>query len=306
MSAVPGLEPRAEAAVAEAAAIIVGRPERCGRVVLQWSPDPSPLPLEWLTTAALHDFRILKGEAPSVPVRFARVERVEALPPPRSMAEWEADFGTLSAGDDVVVLLSQCRPPVVSRAVPSGDDERDLATLVAHLVALQQCTDAQQRVAGWVTYLESGAIEEGRRAALRTLVGDEVPWPRLGPVVDRLLRSPGESADLREYTFAALVHGLIAGRWSEALTDVVQLLCARFLTESDPELVVADLESLIDLMDDAVDNEAEPNSRVIQARIERAVHQRPDLNGDRVDTETRSYFAELRDQCLALSEPEVD
>ena len=306
MSAVPGLEPRAEAAVAEAAAIIVGRPQRHGRVVLQWSAEPSSQPLEWLTTAELHDFRMLKGDAPSVPVRFTRVEGVELFPLPAAMAEWEADFGTLSPDDEAVVFLNQSNPPEATKAVPSGDDERDLATLVAHLVALQQPTDPEQRVTGWLTYLASGPLDEGRRAALRTLVGDDVPWQRLGPVVDRLLQSSGERADLREYAFVAMVYGLIADRWAGAQTDVVQLLCARFVAESDPDLVVAYLESLIDLMDDAVDSEAEPNSRVIQASIERAVYQRPRLIGDGIDTETRSYFAELRDQCLALAEPEVD
>src|SRR5262249_27938607 len=178
-----------ETLTAEASAIVTGPVARYAKQVTQQTqPGPDGVPLQWVVTGQVERPQVLKAPAPPAPLSFPRAERAMFMPPDGSALHWEATYGDLAAGDQVVLFFGDGDPKRIRRVVPSGNGERDLASLVREVVAIQAAAPAEQ-VKRWLAYVNNAPSEEGRKAALRSLIVIPVDWDKLEPAVDKLLRA---------------------------------------------------------------------------------------------------------------------
>jgi hypothetical protein len=135
-------------------------------------------------------------------------------------------------------------PLTVTKALPSGTGERDLAALIKDIVAVQALAQPSQQESAWLAYLERARVDEGRKAALRSLLQLGTDWNRLGPALDRFLANPASSEAIRAFAFGIVVFGLTGGRWAQSQGAVAAFLCRQFMSEGRTGLVLQYLLNL--------------------------------------------------------------
>jgi len=178
-----------EVLTAQSSTILAGPVSSYSQQVLTSSEPAGPdeVPLTWVVTGSLENPRALKGMAQG-PISFSRNEHAVFVPVEWNQESWEEQYGELVPEDEVVLFF---KPPPI-RVLPSGTDERDLATIVRDFVAIQ-ALEPQVRQAAWLAYLERSPSDEGRQAALRSLLRSGIEWDHLGPALDRFPANPATS-----------------------------------------------------------------------------------------------------------------
>ena len=148
--------------------------------------------------------------------------------------------------DELIVprLCDPDWPLTVTKALPSGTGERDLAALIKDIVAVQALAQPSQQESAWLAYLERARVDEGRKAALRSLLQLGTDWNRLGPALDRFLANPASSEAIRAFAFGIVVFGLTGGRWAQSQGAVAAFLCRQFMSEGRTGLVLQYLLNL--------------------------------------------------------------
>ena len=224
--------------------ILVGPVSAYSRRIVSTTQPPGSdaVPLKWIVSGRVDKPTILKGSMPG-PVTFSKPEQSLILPNDQNQEEWELDYGDLEEGDEVVLFLSGEPADPVIRAIPSGLGGRNLAALVRDIVAIQSRPENESQAA-WLSYAEQTSIEEGRKAALRSLLQMQVDWTHLLPVLERLVQNPNLSDEMRAFSFGIVVFGLTQGRWGPDQVEAVDFLCRQFESEGQPQLMLRYILSL--------------------------------------------------------------
>jgi len=201
--------------------IIVGSVSAYSRQVLLTTEPPGPdaVPLDWNVTARVDNATPLKGPAVG-PVSFVRREQSPMLETGGpSKPAWELAYGDLRPSGTVVLFAAD--DPAAAHAIPSGQADLDLVSLVRDIVAIQ-ANPAQ--VPAWLDYLNGTQLEPGREAALRSLVRQNVDWKTLRPALEQLLKKTTISDRTRTFTFGIVTFGLTEKKWARDEGSVGEFL----------------------------------------------------------------------------------
>jgi len=233
-----------ESLVQRAGTILAGTVSSYARHVQETSQPPGPgaMPIKWIVRGGIENPRALYGRSAG-PIAFSRTEHSVLISAPDNQEEWEAEYGDLQPNGEAVLFLSGDPAHPTIKALPSGIGERDLAALVRDIVAIQQL-DHPSKESAWLAYLETAPVDEGRRAALRSLVQLEADWDHLGPALDRFLANPALSETMPAFAFGIVVFGVTGGRWAESQGSVVAFLCRHFTSEGRPRLELSYVQNL--------------------------------------------------------------
>ncbi len=221
-----------EVLAAHSTTIVTGTVSSYSKQILTTSQPPGPdaIPLTWVVTGRVDNPRVLKGKAEG-PIGFSRNEHSVFVPSGRDREEWEEQYGDLGRDDQVVLFLSGDSQSPQIKALPSGTNERDLATIVRDITAIQAAAPSAQEAA-WLEYLERSHTDEGRQAALRSLLRAGTDWSHLGPSLDRFSGNHNVGDAMREYSYGIVVFGLTEGRWADSAGPVGEYLCRQFTSAS--------------------------------------------------------------------------
>jgi hypothetical protein len=232
--------------VVQAASVIVAGPISHGsKQVERYSqPGPNGFPLEWTFTGQLEHPTVLKGERLPEPIQFSKREISVFVPLSDSSPGWERSYGELSPNGRVVLFFGQGQPATMTEAVPSGSGEQDLITLVRDVVAIQAINKPGVQVRRWMDYVKTTLSDQGRKAALRSLVHSDIQWPEFESVVMSLLENPLYSRDIRAFTFAIIAFSLRQRHWHASTLDAVDRLCKVFADETETRLALQYILSL--------------------------------------------------------------
>ncbi len=219
-----------EVLTAQSSTILAGPVSSYSKQVLTSSQPAGPdaVPLTWVVTGRLENPSVLKGMAQG-PRSFSRNEHSVFIPAERNRERWEEQYGDVSPEGRVVLFLSGDPKSPQIKALPSGTDERDLAAIVRDFVAIQ-AMEPQAQEAAWLAYLERSRTDEGRQAALRSLLRAKIDWNHLGPALDRFSANPSLTETIRGYAFGIVVFGLTEGLWTRSGAAIGQYLCRQFAT----------------------------------------------------------------------------
>jgi hypothetical protein len=176
-------------------------------------------------------------------VRFTREEGSALVADTLDIPAWELGYGEVRPSGQVVLFLSSDSAKPVLAAVPSGDGESDLASLVRDIVDIQS-SPADAQVDRWLAYIETARTGNGREAALRSLVQMDADWKRMRPVLDRLLANPSLNEQIRGFTFGIVVFGLTNQKWAKNQDSVADFLGNQFELARAPKLALQYILSL--------------------------------------------------------------
>jgi hypothetical protein len=115
--------------------------------------------------------------------------------------------------------------------------------LVRDIVQIQLVRDPAQQRQGWLSYLTSARSDEGRRAALRSLVGGGAGWSQMAPALKTLFEEAGVSQNSRGFAFGFVAFHVVRGTWGEQAKAAVDFLCQVFLGERDADVALEYLQS---------------------------------------------------------------
>ncbi len=233
-----------ETLVAQSPTILAGPVSSYARRVVETSQPPGPdaMPMRWIVSGRLENPRALKGAAAG-PIAFSRAEQSVFIPGGGGGENWMRDYGDLGERDEAVLFLSA--PPVRTvKVLPSGAGERGLAGLVTDIAGIQSLRGKESRTAAWLAYLDSARFDEGRRAALRSLVNSGADWARLNRALDRFLANPGLAEPMRAFAFGIVSFGLTRHYWAGSQPAVAGFLCGLFESEERTGLLLQYLLAL--------------------------------------------------------------
>jgi hypothetical protein len=223
-----------ETLIAQASTILAGPISNYSKhVVLLSQPESEGVALKWVISGQLENPRVLKGQAPPGAIKFSRSEQSMFLPKDPSTADWEAVYGELALNDQVVLFLADTSSESILKVLPSGDGERDLVTLINDIVSLQIIDNLEQRKRQWLFYLGHARHDEGRRAALRTLIHTPVEWTALEPILEQLMVNPQVGHNMRTFVFGIVTFAVTEEQWGASHPQAVNFLCRLFLAEQD-------------------------------------------------------------------------
>jgi len=221
-----------ETLVARAPTVVAGAVAGYDKKIVSTSTPPGPdaIPLKWVVDGRVDQPLALKGSIPGA-VSFSRMENSPFVPAQPARHRWELEYGDLEPAGRVVLVLGNDPARVLLKVIPSGAGERDLIALVRDIVGIQARPAAEAQRA-WLSYLLNAPFDQGRKAALRTLVLEHMAWPQLQPAIERLMGSTALSMPMREFAFGIVVFGLTHDRWQSDQTAVVDVLCRQFQAET--------------------------------------------------------------------------
>jgi hypothetical protein len=229
---------------ASATQIVAGQVSAYSKKVLSASepPGPNAIPLKWIAAGQVDSPAPLKGLAME-PVRFTREEGSPLIADTLDVPSWERGYGQVQPYGQVVLFLSSDPAKPLLAAVPSGDGERDLASLVRDIVAIQSAP-ADAQVDRWLAYIETARTNNGREAALRSLVQMDADWKRTRPALERFLSNPSLNQKSRTFTFGIVVFGLTHEKWAQNQVSVADFLGRQFELARAPGLALQYILSL--------------------------------------------------------------
>lgn len=234
-----------ETLVAEAPGIVAGTVTEYSRRVLSMSePESDGFPLKWVAGGQLGRPQVLKGPAAPAPLHFSRSEQSLFVPGDNSALHWERAYGELRPNEPAVMFLGGGAQMTVLRVVPSGVGEQDLIGLVKDIVQIQAHRQPEERAQRWSQYLHTSPTDEGRKAALRSLVNAPVAWAKLDPQMERLLTNSQYSSNIRAYVFGIVAFGVVEGKWGDGWERAVALLCRVFSAEREADQAVRYMQHL--------------------------------------------------------------
>ncbi|MGH9631057.1 MAG: hypothetical protein ACRD7E_22345 [Bryobacteraceae bacterium] len=228
-----------ETLIGESAAIVAGPVSNYSKdVVSQSQPGPDGVPLKWVVSGRVENPQLLKGQGRPGPVDFSRPEQSMLVPKDPSKPHWEDVYGELGSGDRVVLFLGPEPASNVLAVVPSGTGERDFIGLVKDIVALQSIPDQGARVKRWIAYMDGASADEGRKAALRSLVAVPVAWEQMRPALENMLGAPQISPGFRAFVFGIVAFAVMEEKWGAEQQNAAGFLCRLFLAERDARLAL--------------------------------------------------------------------
>ena len=228
-----------ETLIAQSSIILAGPVSNYSKHIVSLAqPESEGVALKWLVNGQLKNPIILKGQFPSQTIQFSRSEQSMILPKDPSIADWDAVYGELDANDQAVLFLSDTSSESILKVLPSGNDERNLVSLVKNIVSIQANDNNEQRMQQWLLYLERTRNDEGRKAALRTLIHAPVKWTDLKPVLEQLMGNPQMGSNMRAFNFGIVTFALTEKQWETSHPQAINFLCKLFLTEKDTNLVL--------------------------------------------------------------------
>jgi hypothetical protein len=228
--------------VAGSSSIVSGRVSLYAQEVQKYSqPGKSGLPLEWIARGQINRPTLLKGTAPPAPIRFSRAEHSRFQPTNSAISIWEESFGELSPDGQVVLFFG--KEDSVLKVLPSGSDQQNLVALVGDIVAIQAIPDPARQRQSWAQYLGSAGTEEGREAAMRSLVRAGADWTEMEVAFRALFAQTGLSGDARTFAFSFVAFHVTQGTWGNDVNQAVELLCQTFSTEKNPKQQLRYLQS---------------------------------------------------------------
>lgn len=207
-------------------------------VVLLSQPESEGVELKWIISGQLENSRALKGRTPSWAIKFSKAEQSIILPRDLSTAEWEDAYGELSPKDLAVIFFDHTSPDKILKVLPSDNGERDLVTLVSDIVPIQANNDSVQRTQQWLTYLKHTRLDEGRKAALRTLIQVPVKWADLEHVIEHLILDPQVGNAMKVFIFGIVTFAVTENMWEVDNPKPVNFLCQMFSTEKNTNLTL--------------------------------------------------------------------
>lgn len=233
-----------ETLIAESSAVVAGPATDYSRRVISMSqPESDGFPLKWIADGQIRQPQVLKGQPKLTVFRFSRPEQSLFIMEDSSDLYWEEIYGELRSGEQAVLFIDGETEKSILKVVPSGKGEQDLIALVKDIVKIQALQQADDQTENWLQYLRSSSSDEGRKAALRSLVNTSVEWAKLAPELNRLLTNLKNSADIRAFSFGIAAFGVIEEKWVNH-HQTVDFLCRRFLAENDAELTMQYLQHL--------------------------------------------------------------
>lgn len=270
-----------ETLVAQSFAIYTGRVAKYSKRILEMSQSgPDGFPLKWVISGHLDQPASLKGTPPAGAVAFSRPEQSGMLPHPAARMRWETEFGDLGREDGAVVFL-QGQPAAQEMTVlPTGHGDRNLAALVSGIVGIQAITDPPKQLAAWASYIERAPMDEGRRAALRSLIASPaVDWPRMEVVLSHALANPALSSAIRAFSFGIVAFAVMHDKWGGEQLKAVDFLGRQFEAERDPRVALQQILNLKLLLgyasEEAAVSSRQPLRQHILACLKRRAAQAP-------------------------------
>jgi hypothetical protein len=273
-----------ETLTARATQIVAGPVFAYSKQVLSTSEPrgPSAIPLKWIAAGRVDNPLPLKGRATG-PFSFTREEGSVLIADTLDMPSWELEYGEVRPSGQVVLFFGSDPAKPVLGAVANAEGELDLASLVRDIVAIQSSPpDAQ--VDRWLAYIETARTNNGREAALRSLVRMDADWKRMRPALERLLAKSSLNEQIRGFTFGIVVFGLSHQKWAQNQVSVADFLGEQFELARAPKLALQYILSLkLALrfaMEEASSEEREPvRKRIVDSlkRSEPVVSRAPEL-----------------------------
>ena len=185
-------------------------------------PGPDAIPLKWTVSARVDRPRPLKGSTLGS-ISFARAEQSSFVTEAGDVPAWEREYGYLQESGHVVLFLANAPKNQVLRAVPTTQGDLDLASLVSEIVTIQSRPEPSKQDA-WLAYAGSAKTDQGRRAALRSLIQMNADWKQMRPALDRLIADSSLSEPMRAFAFGIVVFGLTNQKWQQDQTSVAGFL----------------------------------------------------------------------------------
>lgn len=260
------------------------------------------VPLRWTASGRIQPASAIKGKFPGTSVDFVRAEQSLLLPPDAATFKWETSYGELSSRGRAVAFLGNGNPFQLLRVVPSGDGELDLAGLIVDLVSIQALDSPGERQKKWLAYFNSSPTDEGRKAALRTLVGEPVAWPDLEPVLTPFLKNASRSAGVRGFAFGIVAWAITEGKWPDQQPAAVRLLGKTFEAEADPRLATQQLLALGQIMTYCANEDFRQERKPLRDLVVASLQARPSLTlpgGPPARPDLEKTYVELRTRILA-------
>ena len=222
-----------ERLTARSAAIVAGPVANYTKQVTERSNQrPDGVPLKWVAAGQVDQPETIKGRAAGS-MRFRRPEQVGFLPEQSPIPEWQTNYGEFGPGDSAVIFLVGEPADAIIDVVPSGSGERDLKGLVRDIAAIQ-ARPASEREAAWIAYLDRSSTDEGKKAAIRSLLDARAEWAKVAPGFERLLWNPQTTSAIRAFAFGAAAFGVTEEEWKPGPREAVDFLARIFETESNP------------------------------------------------------------------------
>ncbi|MGC2236671.1 MAG: hypothetical protein WA584_10950 [Pyrinomonadaceae bacterium] len=233
-----------ETLVAETQTIVSGTIVNYSKQILSQSqPDENGFPLKWTVKGEIGQLQILKGAFMSGSLKFTRAEQSVMLSKDEASLYWEDIYGELQPEGQAVLFIDGKNQKLILKIIPSGKDEQDFITLVKDIVRIQALKQPDERIKQWLQYLDTASSDEGRKAALRSLVNAPVEWGKLAPELERLLSNSKNSSNIRVFGFGIAAFGVIEEKWSDN-RPAVDFLCRIFLAENDARMTMQYMQHL--------------------------------------------------------------
>jgi len=217
-----------ETLVARATQIVTGPIAGYAKRVTLTSEPPGPdaIPLKWTVSARVDHPRQLKGSTVGA-VNFTRAEQSSFVTEPGEVPAWEREYGHLQESGHVVLFLASDPAVQVIKAMPTAEGQLDLASLVSDIATIQSRPEASRQDA-WLGYVGSANTDQGRQAALRSLIQMNADWKRMRPALDRLLANSSSTGRMRAFAFGIVVFGLTNQKWQQDQAAVAEFLGYQF------------------------------------------------------------------------------
>jgi len=255
-----------ETMITQSKVIVTGPVANFSKHVLQ-SHTPSGTPLRWEIQGEVREAQILKGDPPQLPIRFTRLENSTLLDQPET-SPWESDYLQWQIGDRALIFFTGSDPSKEMRVYPSGSGERDLASQVGRIIAIESISDPAKRFEAWRNALTSAHAMAEKHAALRSLMAFKKPWSEMQPIFRRGMGDAGT----RLFIFGLVAYGIVHEQWAN-LNDPAGFLCESIANETNDDLTVGYLGAFGLLLNFATEDAHREERKSLRDRLDFCLQQ---------------------------------
>src|SRR5262249_40015362 len=153
-----------------------------------------------------------------------------------------------------------------------------------------------------LAYVNNAPSEEGRKAALRSLIVIPVDWDKLEPAVDKLLRAPQLSSGMRAFAFGIVAFAVTQEKWKGQARDAaLDFLCRVFTAEKDVRLAMQFVYSLGLILVYCNDEDYRKVRQDVRQRVTACLRRRASLGGgggSAAERDLESQYQKLRAKYL--------
>jgi hypothetical protein len=254
--------------------IVAGPVSSYTRQVTTSSQGTEPIPLTWSISGRVDQPQVLKGAPVSPGLSFLRPERSIIVPPDPAVPAWQRDYENLDSNDLVVLFFEGDRAQPKITPLPSGKGSRDLVSLIREIVPIQAIQKPDERTDAWLKYLAATGSNEGRKVALRSLLGLQAPWPKLAPPLEFLMGGARVDADMRAYIFGCVTFAVMKEKFGPQQLDATEFLGRQLIAEGNPQITLQYVLNLKLLLRFTSEASQAATRAPLQARIADALKRR--------------------------------